>query len=157
MTLTSVHNNCSHEYDCRNDPVFYFKAIVTGYLGLCHSKGPLSRVSLWVDVWYRWMPRRKIHFQVSSLEIPSRTAKWDGTSSSQTSFAVRDPSLATTSVWITLHKYVILLLCFWHDLRKFVIVWACGHIQLIHWEPGDKENDQHETSWSIRSWTQDQF
>lgn len=89
MTLTSVHNSHSHEYDCRNDPVFYFKAIVIEYLGLCHSKDPLSWVNLWVDMWHRWMSCRKTHLQVSSLEISSRMAKWDGTSSSQTSFAVK--------------------------------------------------------------------
>lgn len=138
MTLTLVPNNHSHEYDCRNDPVFYYKALVIGYLGLCDNKGLLSWVSLWVDIWYRWMSCRKTHLQVSSLEIPSRMAKQDGTSSSQTSFAVRGPSLSMASVWITLHRYVSLLLCFWHDLRNCycVVLWS---YTIIHWEPEDKK------------------
>lgn len=87
---TSVHNDFSHEYDCRNDPVSYFKTIVIGHLGLCHTKGPSSWVCFWADMWCRWMHCRKNHFanQLMGNSQQDNQVRWHQQLSKQ--LAVRD-------------------------------------------------------------------
>lgn len=151
---TSARNNCSHEYDCRTDPVSYFRAIAIGHWWLWHSKGPFSWVSLRADLWYRWTPCRKTHLRISKLPVgragemvpaahkpACRKRSWEWLLLSHCLGPV------TTSVWTTLYRCVWLLACGMSVCRP-VVTW-------IQRETGDNMNNQDETSRSIRKGAQE--